>query len=422
MRILVVSTLYPPVAFGGYEVECSGVVQRLRERHDVLVLTSDLDRAASAEQTDIRRELSGLTPDARGAYRAPAASLRAVRAARRALAWGPDFIYVWNGSSIPQAALRLLADSGTPLAFRVCEHWFGSIFVGDQFMRELLPATCSPARIAWAAGCRALNRLPPLRLDPRAPLRTAISWNSEAIRRMVQVQPFIEPVLERVGHSVPRYGDVYAAVVRAPSPEPEIVFVGRVTPYKGVFVAIEALALLRSEYGISARLVVIGPEDGEHGADIRRLAERLGVAAEISWLGSLAPEQVAAQLARAHAVIVSSVWDEPFPLVTIEAALARVPLVASDVGGIGEGMHDEQHALLFARADAPLAAAALARTLREQAQTAARVERAYERAQTFRLEAYLDAQERFVTDAYAVLADELVGGRLGLQGFAHGGR
>ena len=31
MRILVVSTLYPPVAFGGYEVECSGVVERLRE-------------------------------------------------------------------------------------------------------------------------------------------------------------------------------------------------------------------------------------------------------------------------------------------------------------------------------------------------------------------------------------------------------
>ena len=40
MRILVVSTLYPPVAFGGYEVECSGVVERLREHHEVLVLTS----------------------------------------------------------------------------------------------------------------------------------------------------------------------------------------------------------------------------------------------------------------------------------------------------------------------------------------------------------------------------------------------
>jgi glycosyltransferase involved in cell wall biosynthesis len=399
----VLSTVYPPVAFGGYEVECSGVVARLREHHDVLVLTSDFHRASTVAESHVRRELPGLTPDARGALFAPAASLRAVKAARRALAWEPDFIYVWNGASIPQAALRVLADSGLPLAFRVCEHWFGNIFIHDQFMRELLPGRRGPARSLWAAGCRAVNTLPSLRLDPAAPLRTAISWNSEAIKRMVEVQPFIEPVLERVGHSVPRYGDVYAAVVREPAPRPEIVFVGRVTPYKGVFVAIEALALLRSDHDIPARLVLIGPEDGEHGTEMRALSERLGVAAAIDWRGSLAPEQVAAQLARAHASIVSSVWDEPFPLVTIEGALARVPLVASDVGGISEGMHDEEHALLFARADAAAAAAALARTLREHEQTAARVERAYEHAQTFRIEAYLDAQERFVDDAHAAL-------------------
>ncbi len=403
MRILVVSTLYPPVAFGGYEVECSGVAERLHEHHHVLVLTSDEDAARAGEQAAVRRELARLPPDSRGARRAPLASVRAVRSARRALAWGPDFVYVWNGSSIPQAALRVLADSGVPLAFRVCEHWFGGIFINDQFMRELLPAERAPGRAAWSAACRALNLLPSLRLDPRAPLRTAISWNSESLKRMVAVQPFIEPVLERVGHSVPRYGDLYAAVVREPAPEPEIMFLGRVTPYKGVWTAIEALALLRSEHGIPASLVVIGPEDGDHAADMRALAERLGVAAQISWRGQATPEQVAAGLARAHALIVSSAWDEPFPLVTIEGALARVPLVAADVGGISEGMADEQHALLFPRGDARSAAAALARTLLEVEQTEARVQRALQRAQMFRLGPYLDAQERFVLDAHAAL-------------------
>jgi glycosyltransferase involved in cell wall biosynthesis len=403
MRILIVSTLYPPVAVGGYEVECSGVVERLRERHDVLVLSSDQDAASVAERADVRRELPLLTPDARGALRAPAASVRAVAAARRALAWRPDLVYSWNGSSIPHAALRVLADSGVPVAFRICEHWFGGIFVEDQFMRELLPASRPPERAPWAVGCRAINRLPSLRLDPRAPVRTAISWNSEAIRRMVAVQPFIEPVLERVGHSVPRHGDVFAAVVRDPAPEPEVMFIGRVTPYKGLEVAIEALALLAREHGIAARLIVAGPEESEHGAQMRRLAERLGVAAQIDWLGSVAPQRIAAGLARAHALIVPSVWDEPFPLVTIEAALARVPVVASDVGGIGEGMREEEHALLFGRGDARAAADALARTLRETAETDARVERAYERAQEFRLGPYLDEQESFVADAYAAL-------------------
>jgi glycosyltransferase involved in cell wall biosynthesis len=196
---------------------------------------------------------------------------------------------------------------------------------------------------------------------------------------------------------------VYAGVVRDPAPQPEIVFLGRVTPYKGLEVAIEALELLGSEHEIAARLIVLGPEDSDHGAEMRRLAERLGVAGQVDWRGPLAPEQIAAALARAHALIVPSVWNEPFPLVTIEGALARVPLVASDVGGIGEGMHDEEHALLFPRGDARLAAAALARTLRDTDATDARVARALQRAQTFRLQPYLEEQERFVADAHAAL-------------------
>jgi hypothetical protein len=159
VRILVVSNLYPPVAVGGYEVECSGVVERLRERHDVLVLTSSHERARAGAQPDVRRELTRLTPDERGALAAPRASVEAVAAARRALEWQPDLVYSWNGASIPQVALRVLADSRVPIAFRVCEHWFGAIFVKDQFMRELLaqrrsPPTAHRARRASGASAR----------------------------------------------------------------------------------------------------------------------------------------------------------------------------------------------------------------------------------------------------------------------------
>jgi glycosyltransferase involved in cell wall biosynthesis len=404
VRILVVSALYPPVAFGGYEVECSGVVEHLRERHEVLVLTSAAPAGSLAGEPDVRRELARLTQDARGALRAPLASVAAAGAARRALAWEPEMIYVWNGASIPQSSLRVLADSGLPLAFRVCEHWFGGLFAFDQFMRELLPARRDPARRAWSAGARALNRLPQLRLRPTAPVRAAISWNSQAIRRMVATPGFVEATLERVGHSVPRHGELYERVVREPSAEPSIAFLGRVTEYKGVAVAIEALARLESAHGLSAGLVVVGPEDAGYGARMRELAMRLGVAERVSWRGQASPEQAAAELARAHALIVPSLWEEPFPLVTIEGAFARVPLVASDVGGIGEGMHDERHALLFARGDVDAAAAALARTLREPEQTAARVRRAHDRARReFTLGPYLEAQEGFVLDAHAAL-------------------
>ncbi len=404
MRILVVSNLYPPVVRGGYEVECSAVVDRLRERHEVAVLTSSLQRGQAPRQPHVRRALTLVTGDGRGSLRAPVAALEAVRAVRRLLdEIEPDLVYVWNASQLPHAGVRVIADAGVPVAVRVCEQWFGKLFVGDQFMRELLPGSRRPARAAWALGCRAFNHLPALRLDPMASVPLAISWNSEAIRKMAGLPPMAVPVLERVGHSVPRHGDLYAAVVRDPAPEPEIVFIGRVTPFKGVSVAIEALALLRSAHAIEANLTVVGPEDPNHGSELRRLAERLGVSRAVRWHGPATPEEIAGVLAGAYALIVPSTWDEPFPLVTIEGALARVPLVAADVGGIGEGMHDEEHALLFPRGSAELAAVALARTLRESGPTSARVERAHARAQQFRLGPYLDAQERFVMDAHAAL-------------------
>lgn len=404
MRILIVSNLYPPVVRGGYEAGCASVVDHLRERgYEVRVLTSCFEAGSVPIESEVQRTLALLTPDARGALRAPRASLRAVAEARRAIEWKPDLVYIWNGASIPQAALRILADSGVPLAFRVEEHWFARIFLGDQFLRELLPARRGAARIAWATGCRLLNALPALRLNPTAPLRTAITWNSEAIRRMAPPPPFVETVLERVIHPAPPYGDLYADIEREPAPEPRIAFLGRVTPYKGVAVAIQALALLQSDFGRLASLDIVGPEDGDYGEELRRLAESLGVGPAVSWHGQTGPAEAAAVLARAHALIVPSTWDEPFPYVTIEGALARVPLVASDVGGIGEGMHNEEHALLFARGNAGGAATALARTLSETEQTAARVARAHKRAQSFRRRSYLEQQERFVLDAVDAL-------------------
>jgi glycogen(starch) synthase len=404
MRILVISNLYPPVVFGGYEVECSAVVDRLRKSHQVTVLTSSLDRGRAPYESHVERSLTMLTPDQRGALRAPIAAYDAASVVRRAIESRPDLVYVWNASGLPHAALRVIADAGIPMAVRVCELWFARIFVGDQFMRELLPAPRGSGRAAWAAICRAVNHLPPLRLDPLAPIASAVSWNSEAIKRLVGTVPVISPVLERVIHSVPRHGDLYAAVVRNPGPEPEIAFVGRVSPAKGVHIAVEALALLKHDHKIRARLILIGPEDQSYGRELRQLAERLGVADAITWRGPTTPEQVADAFTRAHALILPSISDEAFPLVTIEGALARVPLVASDVGGTSEGMHDEEHALLFTRGSATEAATALARTLREGSDTAARVGRAYAHAQTFRLGPYLDEQEQFVTDARDILS------------------
>jgi 3-phenylpropionate/cinnamic acid dioxygenase small subunit len=75
MRILVLSNLYPPIVRGGFEVECSGVVERLAERHSVLVLTSNMEAASAPADPSVLRELTYLTDDSRGALRQPAERL-----------------------------------------------------------------------------------------------------------------------------------------------------------------------------------------------------------------------------------------------------------------------------------------------------------------------------------------------------------
>ena len=318
MRILVVSTLYPPVAFGGYEVECAGVVDaaaaqpRRARAHDPR--SGEHGAGARARRAARAARCSAPTSAVRCARRSPRCARSARRA--RALAWGPELIYAWNGSSIPQAALRVLADSGVPLAFRVCEHWFGGLFTGDQFLRELIPARRAPARAAWAAGCRALNALPALRLRPTAPLRAAISWNSDAHQGA-----WCDAAVHRRRCSSGSGTRCLATATSTPPscasrrPDAEIVFLGRVTPYKGLDVAIEALALLRAPPASRRRrLIVVGPEDAAHGAEMRALAERLGVAGAVA-LARPAAARAGGRCARsgAHALIVPSTLGRAVP-------------------------------------------------------------------------------------------------------------
>ena len=64
MRILVTSTLYPPVVLGGYERECAMVVDRLRRDHEVLVAHITRTRELLAQPTagpDDTRVLLALT-------------------------------------------------------------------------------------------------------------------------------------------------------------------------------------------------------------------------------------------------------------------------------------------------------------------------------------------------------------------------
>lgn len=402
MRILVVSNIYPPVVRGGYEVECSGVVDRLRERHDVHVLTSTLDDPAP--RPGVTATLPFLDHDLSGTLRAPAGAFAGGRETRRVLERvRPDLVWVWNGSCLPDTALGALAHADVPLAFRVCEHWFADVLRADRFGAHLRGGEDGPRDRLWGTAMRALNRHPRLRHDPDRRFRAAISWNSAAIRGMAPAPAAVDVAYETVLHSTSRKLPQLAALPREPAATPTVLFLGRKDAMKGADVAVRAVARLRDRHGVTARLVLAGPDGVDGPAFATRVAAQEGVTDLVEDRGPLDADGVGAQLGAAHALVVPSVWPEPYPLVSIEGAAARVPLVASRAGGIPEFVHDDVEGLLFDAGDADGCALALHRTLTDAQGTARRVAAAAQAAERHGWERYLDASEAFVDDALAAL-------------------
>ena len=409
MRILTVSNLYPPVVEGGYEARCAATMGRLSEEHDVYVLTSTLRRDTCPPDPRVIRELPFLRQGKLSTLRAPRAAARGMKVMRQTLdELKPDLIFVWNGVGIPHSALRVAELSGIPIAYSVGEHWLGRMYRSDAYVRYLLPGERG-VRAAWGYIARALNHLPQLQVDPFTIAPAAICWNSQSTRRVSGVPATLIPTLESVIYPGIPEPERWSSLPRNPRFRPTIAFVGRVEWEKGPDVAYRALASLRSRHGIDAKLVLAGRCDPEMQAELDRLAAQLGIADRVELLGAMDKDGVGRVLERSHVLLVPSTWEEPFGLVLLEAALARIPVVASRTGGMPEALEEGTQALFFPNENADACADALAQSLDHSSSldaTAARVDAAFRRAEELSFERYIGEMGQFVVDAHAAFRPE----------------
>lgn len=102
---------------------------------------------------------------------------------------------------------------------------------------------------------------------------------------------------------------------------------GRLDPQKGYDMLLEAFARILPQHA-GARLAIAG--DGPQRAELAAAVERLELGGSVALLGDRS--DVPALLAAADGFVLSSRW-EGLPMVLLEAAAARLPIVATDVGG-----------------------------------------------------------------------------------------
>jgi len=126
-----------------------------------------------------------------------------------------------------------------------------------------------------------------------------------------------------------------------PSRGKHFLFVGRLSPEKGVEVLLDAFA------GTDCPLRIAG--DGP----LRRLvADAVAKNANINYLGSLDHAEIRRELLSCTALVFPSVWYEGMPITLLEAFSGGTPVIASDLGAMQVMVTDGQTGYLFAPGDA----------------------------------------------------------------------
>ncbi len=169
---------------------------------------------------------------------------------------------------------------------------------------------------------------------------------------------------------IPRGVDLVEFPFRDPAPHGErpwrIGIIGRFSALKGHDVAIRALAQLLRHHP-SATLCVIGDAPAgnpQARARLEQLADTLGVAQAIEWLGTR--YDIPERLASLDVVVVPSTYPESFGRSVIEAYAVGVPVVASRLGALAEIVEEGVTGLLVEPRDPTALAQAISRLIQEE--------------------------------------------------------
>jgi len=397
VRILVLTNMFPPDAYGGYERWCQQVVGHWRRAgHQVLVLTSNVRLSgpdgSETPDAEVRRVLHLYWAD-HVILRPPLwRRIRWERDNQRRLEeavrnFRPQVASAWAMGAMSLGLLTRLGDLGLPVVSVVCDEWpvYGPHVDAWSDLVE---------RRTWLGRMLGMSTGLPSRLPDLDVLGPAC-FVSSAVRRAAR---------ERSPWTFPRSTVVPSGIDGGEFPlAPDagrrpwvwrLLHVGRLDPRKGVHTVIEALAACPAE----ATLQVLGTGDERYLAELQALSRRVGVADRVHF-SACAPSEVAAQYAAADALVFAPLWEEPFGLVPLEAMACGTPVVASPTGGSAEFLVDGDNCVTFPSGDAAALADALRRLAGAPALRQALVEGGVRTAARYDAAKWADELERWHRDA-----------------------
>jgi glycosyltransferase involved in cell wall biosynthesis len=122
-------------------------------------------------------------------------------------------------------------------------------------------------------------------------------------------------------------------------------YLGRIHPYKGIHVMIQAMQLLKDCENI--KLDIAGCDDSKENKYQKDLMNTTRNATRIRWHSKLMPDQIGDFMKTIDVLVIPSVWLETGPMTILEAWAQGVPVLGSNLGGIAEWVEEYGGGWLF---------------------------------------------------------------------------
>jgi len=273
---------------------------------------------------------------------------------------------------------RNLEREGESLWGGLCGARLARRFKEEKITHIHAPWACGPATAAWVASH--LTGIPFSFTGRAHDIFTPDSLLPEKIRDAIFVRcesrSVVNHLAQLTGGDTSKFRLTYNGVpltaqdlapVRMQPPY-RLLALGRLVETKGFDVLIQACHILK-DAGLDHHLTLAGA--GPQGRRLQRLARKLGLASQISFPGFIRYDKVAGQFCAADVFIMPCIVDssgnrDGLPTVILEALVHRVPVIATDVAGIGEVIEAGVTGLLIPPSDPQALADAVLKMVRNR--------------------------------------------------------
>jgi colanic acid/amylovoran biosynthesis glycosyltransferase len=294
---------------------------------------------------------------------------------------------------VPWRRWRGIEKGGESLWAFLCAFHMARRFQEEGIEHIHAPWACGPATAAWVASRltgipfsftgRAHDIYPPDGAI-REKIRDAVLVRTETRAGARQLNAYADGDERkiRVTHNGVPLGEVPLAVVPMHPPY-RFLAVGRLVPTKGFDVLLSACQILALRQ-VDFRLTIAG--NGSRLLALKALAFRLGLSERVSFPGFVTHDRVSGLFQNADVFVMPCLVDrsgnrDGLPTVILEALLHCVPVVATDVSGVGEIIEDGVTGRLVRERDPSALADAIQETVKDRERALAMAARGRQRVQ-----------------------------------------